>query len=637
MEDLLKISFITFIVTFLSYQCGRTLVAKQLFLKLDIEFTDYQSMYFDGSLGDNTKNKKARVTVIHNGELEKALSVLEEFGFSKDKCMTAILKHQPFFTFDEYMFFDFDFMEKLLSRLSYENIPFSVELFENGLWKKTAYDNIEKHHYIRRLKTKYIEENENTSHDGFFSNLLSYTLIFIFILCYGTWTAIFPYNMFKPVRWCSIEQVQDYYREFTYFSKRTLYHSLCMWFIVILFLNVPSLSSWYCSLVETDILTIQFSFVIFFIAELFVFPLYMKHLKDATKQTQEPHNYEKNAMIAFIFYTIIKAIMRGWKKSLAMILLLIVSIETAKSLIIIIRYFMHAKETPPIQSEKKYEIIDIDEENEYKAIIQPPHSNKHAFEYHEDYDINEIVERIQKFTHPIINLEYVDSKPTRYQSQLGGIPYLLKGQKLPTYNEEPLMLLAQINCDELEENELLPHHGILQFFIRNDDVYGCDFDLSTNQVKFKVIYHEYVDYDESHLQDLSNYKFEDSPILKPSAFTLTIKQECCLDRFTPHASSLIKEECSDLLPDHFENDDSFWSDLTYYYDNQFIQNKIGGIGFFTQDDPRIYQSRSFILLQLISDEKHLMFGDSGTCHFFISYEDLKNLNFESVTYDWDCY
>lgn len=68
---------------------------------------------------------------------------------------------------------------------------------------------------------------------------------------------------------------------------------------------------------------------------------------------------------------------------------------------------------------------------------------------------------------------------------------------------------------------------------------------------------------------------------------------------------------------------------------------MGDILFFTQEDPRgnekSYAEHEILLLQIDSeDEKGIMWGDSGVANFFISKEDLLNLNFSNVIYNWDC-
>ena len=54
-------------------------------------------------------------------------------------------------------------------------------------------------------------------------------------------------------------------------------------------------------------------------------------------------------------------------------------------------------------------------------------------------------------------------------------------------------------------------------------------------------------------------------------------------------------------------------------------HKIGGYSYFTQTDPRDYgqeHKNDVSLLQIDSDDK-IMFGDTGTAHFFINKDDLK--------------
>ena len=67
-------------------------------------------------------------------------------------------------------------------------------------------------------------------------------------------------------------------------------------------------------------------------------------------------------------------------------------------------------------------------------------------------------------------------------------------------------------------------------------------------------------------------------------------------------------------------------------------HKIGGYSYFTQTDPRDYgqeHKNDVSLLQIDSDDK-IMFGDTGTAHFFINKDDLKNRNFNKVWMYWDC-
>lgn len=57
----------------------------------------------------------------------------------------------------------------------------------------------------------------------------------------------------------------------------------------------------------------------------------------------------------------------------------------------------------------------------------------------------------------------------------------------------------------------------------------------------------------------------------------------------------------------------------------------------SQDDPRKYRHDNILLLQINSDfNQDIMWGDVGLGNFFIRKEDLKQLNFSNVLYNWDC-
>lgn len=75
-------------------------------------------------------------------------------------------------------------------------------------------------------------------------------------------------------------------------------------------------------------------------------------------------------------------------------------------------------------------------------------------------------------------------------------------------------------------------------------------------------------------------------------------------------------------------------------------HKLHGYPGFTQSDPRenLEDVNYFdtLLFQMDSefggdDNIEIMWGDSGICNFFINHNDLKNLNFSNVLYNWDCY
>ena len=90
---------------------------------------------------------------------------------------------------------------------------------------------------------------------------------------------------------------------------------------------------------EESIQTIWIAFGIIFVGELFVFPMYLKKLKAILQQEHNVHNYEKRAFLLFILYSFIRSLIKGWQKSLCMLIFLIVSIELAKSIYIFITLY----------------------------------------------------------------------------------------------------------------------------------------------------------------------------------------------------------------------------------------------------------------------------------------------------------
>ena len=87
--------------------------------------------------------------------------------------------------------------------------------------------------------------------------------------------------------------------------------------------------------------------------------------------------------------------------------------------------------------------------------------------------VKEIREEIlQKTAIPYMKLQLTDTKPSLFDSKVGGIGYVPHDAKIPEDSEgTQLRLLAQIDCAEITLEDF-PHQGLLQFWILNDDVSG---------------------------------------------------------------------------------------------------------------------------------------------------------------------
>ena len=244
-----------------------------------------------------------------------------------------------------------------------------------------------------------------------------------------------------------------------------------------------------------------------------------------------------------------------------------------------------------------------------------------------------------------IKIKLVDYKPKHpLQSKFGGKPYWPKNKSYPTDKEgNPLNFIAQINFSEITETlEDYPRKGLLQFFIANDGLYGLDFfdDKNTlensliNKKNYAVIYHsEFSEPINEFSKDIeAALNNDDSPYSGESSITFTLSD----DLVSPFDYRFNK-----ITRPLGELDD----DIEEYACKELYKSpnhKMGGYAYFTQEDPRVRHAPDgnwLLLFQMDSDSNEridIMWGDVGIANFFIRPEDLKNLNFNNVWYNWDC-
>ncbi len=230
------------------------------------------------------------------------------------------------------------------------------------------------------------------------------------------------------------------------------------------------------------------------------------------------------------------------------------------------------------------------------------------------------------------------SRQTRpWESKVGGQPYLPKNTPWPTTPEgRELFFLAQLNFAEMPPLPPFPTHGIVQFYINDDDLYGMDFDDGENPDTFRVLYHAEVTPNEGLLQtsfpmlrdfeDLLPHHPDESYPLK-----FSLEQEVA-----PITDYQFFEYFGQEFFRQFGEQE--WDVMDEFGKSVRPQgHKIGGYAYFTQDDPRRPDDPMLLLFQLDSDEvMDLMWGDMGVGHFFIREKDLAARDFSRVLYDWDC-
>ena len=274
-----------------------------------------------------------------------------------------------------------------------------------------------------------------------------------------------------------------------------------------------------------------------------------------------------------------------------------------------------------------------------------------------------VLDILEKNKKPMIEISLSDEKPNLFQSKFGGVPYLPKDKEVPKNKEnEQLTLLAQINIDELPENNIYPmEEGILQFWILNDDVLELDYDTHLGD-GFKVVYYKEIDKsvtEKEVLEKYKPYKDEDSYFPIEGEFSLSFK---LTDGYFSDSNDDFREIVDREMKKFYDENKEKYSNILKIYDKENQLNyweiwdileedkeigeklfgaghKIGGFPDFTQSDIREVGDYEILLLQIDSDrteKNEIMWGDCGIANFFIREKDLKELNFDRAIYNWDC-
>ena len=289
---------------------------------------------------------------------------------------------------------------------------------------------------------------------------------------------------------------------------------------------------------------------------------------------------------------------------------------------------------------------------------QIPYSKKASVRVLDEVKKRTLVDAVKVWT------DYVDEndgEPLELtDSKLGGYPYWVQGKEYPKAKDDgtPLVLLAQINFADVPHLPDYPERGILQFFVKPDSDYGCEF-FKVNDERWRAVFHEEVGVPMSieelkamgvkSASELDAQKEEYFPL--HAEFLLTFDKHqffmssACSERF----ESVVRDVAKDLklpIPDEaLSACNIFDEDALQDYDEQCEQgHKIGGYPCFTQEDPRNENDGYDVLLfQLDSGwqgedapNAQIMWGDAGVANFFIKREDLKKRDFSNVLYNWDC-
>ena len=147
--------------------------------------------------------------------------------------------------------------------------------------------------------------------------------------------------------------------------------------------------------------------------------------------------------------------------------------------------------------------------------------------------IKELVAALNKATlkevitieaHEVDNLALTDSK-------FGGYPYVPKNGHIPRDSEgNPFFMVAQINCEQLPENNIYPKKGLLQFWIIDgDDLFGMDLENPCSNAGKRILYFpeltESLSLDEVKLQYVLTEEYTPITPYKEIALSFTRREE----------------------------------------------------------------------------------------------------------------
>ncbi|WP_025743534.1 YwqG family protein [Aquimarina pacifica] len=194
-------------------------------------------------------------------------------------------------------------------------------------------------------------------------------------------------------------------------------------------------------------------------------------------------------------------------------------------------------------------------------------------------------------------------------------------------NGKPMIMIAQLNFEQIPELDFFPKNGILQLFLSSSNSYQDD---------FAIVYHSAEELSKEPLNDFSfitEKDYEEMPVFKLHQLSFE--------------KGIEKGGSEDSQFDYLFDENDYWGFTEYLTDEQekifgeyfnAVGHKIGGYAEFTQSDPRdnnTDQKDDIQVLQIDVDD-HIMFGDSGLGHIFISRENLIKKDFSKAYFYWDC-
>lgn len=322
--------------------------------------------------------------------------------------------------------------------------------------------------------------------------------------------------------------------------------------------------------------------------------------------------------------------------------------------------FFKKKDDAPVERPKADPSVDLKLDLPGEQSVNEEPVNEEAFDEEpaiekEDLKLDEVLAGVNKYCSPkpVVKFSVTKDTTTVFDSKIGGVPYFPKTMEYPRGKSEdqPLVLLAQINLSQLPELPDFPHEGILQFFIAGDDLYGMSGNMDELDVQndFRIVYHKEIISDVSQLMtadDIPQNSGEDEIYLPFEGEYKLIAQASDPMPVTTSDYRFAGAFVSSYNELHETPIKQIWDvDDTSIYDAEedFPDAIMGGYPMFVQSDPRegndeyaIYDTVLFELDSVYGDDIDISWGDGGTGTFLISRDALLSCDFSKVLYNYDC-
>lgn len=250
--------------------------------------------------------------------------------------------------------------------------------------------------------------------------------------------------------------------------------------------------------------------------------------------------------------------------------------------------------------------------------------------------------------------------PGLTDSKIGGLPYWNLNLPYPTDEKgQPMQLLAQVNFGAEDMDRPFPKAGLLQFFIGQDEMFGCNFAYAPDQKNYRVVYHPRID--ETVIPEQVSALGAPGLVTDYRVSPLEEELAVCVERVDSFANDYsfafegaFRETVKDVMGEDIGEQKSyeFLEEDAYNELHEALLESGDGcrngghwmLGYpsFTQEDPRSEDSPfDTLLLQIDSmwdegDSYSILWGDCGVANFFIARSDLEKLDFSRVLYNWDC-